>query len=749
MSRAEIKILNGGPTLLIDGKPIFPMLHWAPAPTVEEKWIGDRVVKDFSEAGIHLSTFAIDIGDYIDVHLYEGAITDVRDTKRVIGTASLPYRENYTYDFSKLDKQIMNFLNSDPEAYILLRVGLEMGSPLSLSSVHNWWWRQRNPRDLEVYSDGRAETQSYASKKWLQDCSDFLASLIRHLRSNNNGSRVIGIQPGAGHTTEWCKESAMEGYATDYSEVMRDSFRLWLIKKYRSLNALRKAWHDPYAHFNKVEIPTPEEQVGADTYHFRDPSRSRKVIDYFEFLSELTADDIIHFCRVIKEASDWEMLAGVFYGYLWGLAWCNWFFDQGKQMETSAYQRSGHLALSKVLASQYVDFIASPYCYGFRGIGGDSAPMSIVESIRLHGKLYFIEDDTRTYLFPPDSKFGRARNLKETLSILTRTFGRVLTSSSGLWYADWCRPNRPSPYQDEEIMRRISRFLEIGEKSLKLDRSPAGEIAVIVDEKSFLYERMNKNLDWPLVFLQKIWGLSRIGAPYDTYLLTDIDKIPDQYKCYIFLNTFHLDDEERDLIKKTTRRKGKVSVWMFASGLINENISAENMRDIIGIDFVVDWTEWGVKMLISNFNHPITRGLPANTSFGTDLNIGPIPYVNDTEATVLGTLVYSRGMCVPGMAVKEFSEWRSIYIGAPNVPSNVLRSIAEYAGVHIYSYSDDVLYANRNFICIHTVKPGEKRIFLPREADVYDEINGNLIAEKTREFTDKLKAGETKLYYYS
>ena len=34
----------------------------------------------------------------------------------------------------------------------------------------------------------------------------------------------------------------------------------------------------------------------------------------------------------------------------------------------SAYQRSGHLALRKVLASPYADFIASPYSYGFRGM---------------------------------------------------------------------------------------------------------------------------------------------------------------------------------------------------------------------------------------------------------------------------------------------------------------------------------------------------------------------------------------------
>ena len=734
MVKAEVKVLKGGPTLLINGKPVFPMLHWTHPPSTEGDWIGEESVKDFAGVGVHLNTFGVNIGDFVDLWEGEGLVTDVKDRKKALAASFDPQREDYAYDFSKLDEQLKRLLDADPEAYVLLRVGLEM------LGIRNWWWRQRNPRELEVYGDGRAETQSYASKKWLQDCSNFLTFLIRHLRTTDTGLRVIGIHPCAGHADEWVKESAMEGYATDYSEVMRGAFRLWLIRKYGSLEALRKAWRDPYIHFNKVEVPSPKEQVNADLYHFRDPSKGRKVIDYFEFLSDITADDIVQLCKTIKEASNWEMLAGVFYGYLMELSWFNWFFDQGKNREYSAYQRSGHLALSKVLASPYVDFVASPYSYGFRGIGGDSAAMSTVESIRLHGKLYFIEDDTRTHLSPPNSKYGRAKNARETVSILTRTFGHVLTRSCGLWYG--------GSYQDEEVMAAISRFLEVGEKSLGLDRSPASEIAAIVDEKSFIYEKMVKNLDWPLVYQQRHWGLSRMGAPYDTYLLTDIEKIPDQYKCYIFLNTFHLDDEQRSLIKKATRREGKVSVWMYASGLINHDISAENMEDATAIKFVLDWTEWGPKMLITGFNHPVTQDLPANTSFGTDLHVGPILYIDDPEASVLGTLVYSRGMCVPGMAVKEFPEWKSIYIGAPNVPSNVLRSIAKYAGAHIYSYTDDVLYADRNFICIHTVKPGEKRIHLPRKADVYNAINDQVIAKEATEFTDKLEAGETKLYYY-
>lgn len=734
MVKAEVKILKGGPTLLIDGKPVFPMLHWIHPPPTEGDWIEEESVKDFARAGVHLNTFGVNIGDFVDLWEGEGLVTDVKDRKKALAASFDPQEEDYAYDFSKLDKQLKRLLDVDPKAHVLLRVGLEMLGP------KNWWWRQRNPRELEIYGDGRTETQSYASKKWLQDCSNFLTLLIRHLRTTDTGLRVIGIHPCAGHADEWVKESAMEGYATDYSEVMRDAFKVWLIRKYGSLEALRKAWHDPYIHFNKVKVPSPKEQVNADLYHFRDPSKGRKVIDYFEFLSDITADDIIQLCKTIKEASNWEMLAGVFYGYLMELSWSNWFFDQGKNMEYSAYQRSGHLALSKVLASPYVDFIASPYSYGFRGIGGDSAAMSIVESIRLHGKLYFIEDDTRTHLSPPNSKYGRAKNAKETVSLLTRTFGHVLTRSCGIWYG--------GSYQDEEVMAAISRFLEVGEKSLGLNRSPASEVALIIDEKSFIYEKMVKNLDWPLVYWQRHLGLSRMGTPYDIYLLTDLDKIPNQYKCYIFLNTFHLDDVQRNLIKKTTRREGKTSVWMYASGLINHDISAENMEDVTGIKFNLDWTEWGLTMLITGFDHPITRDLPANTSFGTDLHVGPIPYVDDPDAVILGTLVYSRGMCVPGMVIKEFHGWKSIYIGAPNVPSNVLRSITSYAKVHIYSYSDDVLYADRNFICIHTIKPGEKRIYLPGKRDVYEIIKNRLVAKEAIEFVDSFKTGETKLYYY-
>lgn len=56
-------------------------------------------------------------------------------------------------------------------------------------------------------------------------------------------------------------------------------------------------------------------------------------------------------------------------------------------------------------------------------------------------------------------------------------------------------------------------------------------------------------------------------------------------------------------------------------------------------------------------------------------------------------MVYSQGNCRPGFAVKAFPNWTSLYVAAPNIPANVLRSIARFAGAHIYSDDADVIYA--------------------------------------------------------
>ena len=90
-------------------------------------------------------------------------------------------------------------------------------------------------------------------------------------------------------------------------------------------------------------------------------------------------------------------MTGAFFGYLMELSWNDSFFNTNygdiSHAEVSTIQRSGHLGLQKLLRSPDIDFFVSPYGYAFRGLGGDCLPMQPTESLRVHGKIYLLEED--------------------------------------------------------------------------------------------------------------------------------------------------------------------------------------------------------------------------------------------------------------------------------------------------------------------------------------------------------------------
>ena len=220
------------------------------------------------------------------------------------------------------------------------------------------------------------------------------------------------------------------------------------------------------------------------------------------------------------------------------------------------------------------------------------------------------------------------------------------------------------------------------------------------------------------------------------------------YKLYIFLNTFYLSKDEREVINDRVKRNGNTILWIYASGFIDEyGASVENVSDLTGINMGVDMDKWGLNVAITNFDHPITSSLPTETWFGTDYHIGPIFYVDDPEAVTLGKLVYNQGRFKPGFAVKEFEDWTSIWVGAPVVPAKILRNISRYAGVHLYSESGDILSANKNFISLTTIRSEYKSFKLPRKTSVYDVFNNRVVCENVTEFTDYVPANTTKLYF--
>jgi hypothetical protein len=726
---AEIKNYHGTPTLFLDGKPIFDGLMWGSPPT-PEGFALKECARLYGEAGIHL--FAFDMGT-------GGTPPDWCGPRPGI---------EVTYDFSTLEMRFNQVIAVDPQAWFHLRVHLEMPD----------WWQKLNPEECEIASDGRRLGQSFASRLWRKQAKDYLKALIAHIHNIGLADRVIAYQTGAGHTGEWVKgASAMGLVCGDYSQPMRKHFQEWLRRYYQEdLDALRRAWAAPYITFETVAVPPAAVQFNTTQYTFRDPQKEQAVVDYFRCLAELCADLIIDFCGTVKEAAGRQTLAGAFYGYVMELAWNAGFFGEGVDSVYSTYQRSGHLGLWKVLRSPDIDFLVSPYSYGFRGIGGEGPGMLPMGSVKLHEKLYIYEDDTRTHLaWHGHPNFGKVDSLEESIAILKRNFAYVVTHGHGMWWLAGGGPTSPHIELSQQPAFRplIKRFKEIGTLALELDRSPSAEIAVLLDDESFYYEWLRNDLDLPLIFQQRLWGLPRTGAPFDTYLLDDlIEGRLKPYKLYIFLNAFHLDPTRRERLKGQLRRDGRVTLWIYAAGYLNSQaepaFGLEQMADLTGFTFAKGDHPWGPMMNLLDFDHPITRGLSQDLFWGTNSPLAPVFHLADNGVKVLGNVVYSEGRCRAGLGVKEFPEWKSVYCAVPNLPAGVLRGMARYAGVHLYSEAGDVLYATQELLGVHTAGGGEREFRLPGKVEqVYELFTGQEVAQECDRFKVKLAPASTVLYY--
>ncbi|HZT28895.1 MAG TPA: hypothetical protein VFA33_03360 [Bryobacteraceae bacterium] len=589
------------------------------------------------------------------------------------------------------------------------------------------------------------DTANPSRRAWREQANDFLRAYIQRLSETGLLERVTAFQVGAGHTGEWVKgETSMYSVCGDYSAPMRRRFREWLRARYHAdLAALRAAWNDPGITFETAEVPAAGEQLHARNFLFRDPRQEGRVIDYFRCLADLSAEAVTDFCRTVKEATAGRKLAGAFYGYLIELAWNGGFFAERPDSDYSTYQRSGHLGLRRVLESPHVDFLVSPYSYGFRGIGGDGPSMLPVESARVHGKLVLIEDDTRTHI-DSDPNYGRTATLAESVAILRRNFAGAVVRGQGMWWASW----KTDPAKEPAFLPLLREFERLGTLLLDTDRTPSAEVAVLVDDESLFYESCLNNFDIPGIFQQRLWGLPHMGAPFDTCLLQDlVEGRLRPYKLYVFLNAFRLDRTRRDRLAAQLRRDHRAALWIYAPGYLEDDPSLKHMTELTGFRFGAGERPWGPLVHVTNFAHPVTRGLPQDLFWGTNNKLGPIFYVDDPAATVLGEVVYSQGNCKPGMTVKTFPDWTSIYVAAPNIPAPVLRNAARFAGAHIYNGDGDVIYANRDVLGVHTVSGGPRLFKLPRAAEeVLDLFQDKIVARHTAAFEVSLPPASTALY---
>ena len=666
-----------------------------------------RQAKAFKDVGVHVYTAA----GWGGLYLWDGSFLSPENK----------------YDFKKIDQDFARILKSDPDAVMLPRVSIAPPP----------WWRDAHPGEMMTLSHASGEHAqykyaSYTSKLWLDEVSEFLRQYIRHLNSQPYAGRIAGFTLMVGGGGE-CVYS-FEPYYFDYSNPQLAAYRNWLAGQYKdNASLLGKAWNDPAAAFDSATIPTPAQKNQAFDIEFRDPVKARPITDYMRFHSIAITSAIDQWAKVVKEETDGKKLVFVFYGYLFNARATPTFFE------------SGHLNYNDFLQSPHVDCVGSLHDYEHRQSGGVTISAAPVDSAALYGKMPFSEEDPRTHLCdqsPLHVSEGRTRNLPETLNVIKRDFAYFLSKSSGFWYMDWGN----GWLHDDAIMDLIGKIRTVTQESLARDRRKNDEIAVIVSDRSYDFLRNSKNLVGDLVGRQVVEELTRIGAPFATYHLSALDKMPD-HKLYIFLNAFHLSEQDRKAIETKVKDKGKTALWLYAPGYAcDEGLSVEAVSALTGMKLTREAVTASLRAETVP-GQPITAKLSPPLAWGNaEAKIGPVFYCDDKDAATLAVYRDTANAPFagkPAMAVKEMGGWRSIWCGVPAIPAALLREIARSSGAHIYSETDDFLVANRFMVSLHAKDAGEKAISLPGKMHVFDAFSKRSVAQDANSFTVHLDAGET------
>lgn len=606
------------------------------------------------------------------------------------------------YDFSVVERLMEIIDPAESDAYVIPRVCIE--PPL--------WWQRANPDELAKDHRGETQRECFVSEKWRNDLWVAFQALIDWFEKSPWRDRVIGYHIAAGGTEEWTYQSRYCDHFYDYSACNLAVYRKYLQNKYGTPEALSRSWRREISSFDDVTFPKPVEWVFAKKGFLRGEDEM-PILDFFDYHNDAVAETILWFCKKVKDYTQNERLTGAFYGYV----------------VTLSYNKKGLHSLNKLLNSPYIDFISTTNTNN--SPGGAWFFSSTVHSALMHGKMWIAEGDIRTcktnslaekmpYACPDNDYYGsRAwigpENLFLSCSALKKALSRALTAPCGIWWFDmfggW--------FRDDEMYAVISRMAPLYRQQQK--RLFTSEIALIIDEKSYKY--LGNNDKTQAGAMSEMGGaLSHCGAPYDGYLQSDLadERFPaDRYKLFIMATSVRFSEEERAAIRRL-QRDGKTFLWLYASGFYAPDVSGFSLRQA-----ETDATE---QIEYQGESFPGVR-------------LHPVEFAEGEDGYVVARYKNSRK---PAVLWKDMGDWQSVHCLAHAMSPKLFRQIALMAGVHLFNLTDDVIYAGGEFVAIHVVEGGYRRINLPyADCRAQNAITGEELTVNDRFIDLKLEKYDT------
>lgn len=737
MAKARLENYNGYPAIMIDGKPYPPMT----ATVVSRSRDGRAVVdadyyKKLGESGIRI--FYV----YCDTEwLYADA------------------KETFAYEANIIIENI-------PDAFIIPRISLHPSAK----------WMLDNPDEVVSYSDGKSVITNFISEtynntlcgmyslcsdKWRKDAGKHLLDMLEFFDTLPYSDRIIGYFLAAGGTSEWYYINPIEDFETgayaDTSKAFSNEFARYLNKKYGedapppTIPGIESRYFAEKFDYDMSQLRVmraadgfpPLPKASGNIGSFLDVDKFGHTFDFYRAWHLGTANSIEYFSRLIKERNP-NKLVGAFYGS-WG--WSELIF---------ASNTGGVVSL---LNSLYLDFLANPGVYENRQPGGFTGQRQMVDSFRLHNKMYIVEDDTRTHA--ENSYFAELVemfSIEDSLNIIKRDFGRNICEDLQSWWFD--QHIGGGRYKFPEIYSLFARQNEIAKMAYEMCRCKGNEIAFIYDEESVHIVSKQTSVETVEVF--RNYEIARIGAGVDQYYHNDMSdpNMPD-YKLYVFCNCFSLSDKERREIKLKLAKNHAVAVFIYAPGIINpdksKKLSSDNISELLGFNCELDTGRTSPafkvntqKLLgcVENKIYGLFERNPKNNISYTQRHLErsylcPAVFPRDDSVEVLARYCQNGEVAI---AKKETEGYTSVFCGAKIVNAELIRAFAKMAGCHIYEEDENVTYISRNFITVHSSYGKKVTLKFPENKNVYELYEEKYYGRNTKEISFDMKFGETKMF---
>ena len=681
-------------------------------------------------------------------------------------------------------EQIEWALAQTPKARFMIRFGLHPDSH----------WRKDHLDEFPQlskrsgYPDTRAAQPSLASELYVAGVERLIRDTIAWCERQPWRDTVIGytLFPYG----EGCTELGFNGELFDTSAPMQARFRAFLRARYGTDAALQAAWQDQAVTLANAAVPTRDDWQAKrrrlGLRHWPDPAQVQRERDYFLLQKEVYHQFWTRVLNAMQEATAARPVikaADSFKQHLQG--WIhNGDFDALWQPDTfDTYGQpllaSGAIGCAPLLDHPGLDMLQTPGMYYNRAMGYAWEAEGLTDAMRLRGKLNFMEADLRTWVDkdwhgnprPPGSLIndaGTFLNQREMVAGFDRTLAWAWSRNQMFYLMSVCGGNWW--FDDPAIYAKLGTQAKLIADSLRAPwRELPGVVCLVVDDEASFDEDFSAGFQHQAVYRQLEEGLALCGVPYRIHLFADLarDNFPD-YQCYLFPNLFRLTPEREAVLRRRVLRGGHLAIFGPGTGVTDgAKLSADGASRLLGVRMELLPKTVPRRVMLQDHGHPLSRQLPTMT-FGSAYAYGPllVPAVQRLDpprdgAWQLGAGFYQYFLDRPGPFIKEFGrgaagnglagprgdgDYAVVFSPTAPLPPEFLRACARYAGCHVWSDENAVIYAADGFLALHTAKGGRHTLRLPASAVVRDLVSGQEVPTDGTRLELDLVAPATRLF---